>query len=154
MSTLQIERVNALPGTIAPSTLYIVKSVTNGLVEVYFSNNDGSEVRHLLTRDEILALVESTASTLVTLSASRDALLTDDNNLLICDSASPVTLTIQDDATTGWADAEVLAIYQKGTAAPLFVAGTNVTFRNDVPVSAQYGTIGIQRVGANEWAYL
>ena len=42
MSKFKIVRVTALPSTITPSTMYILKTPTSAIAEVYFSNNDGS----------------------------------------------------------------------------------------------------------------
>ena len=42
MSKFKIVRVTTLPSTITPSTMYILKTPTSAIAEVYFSNNDGS----------------------------------------------------------------------------------------------------------------
>lgn len=71
MTALSIKRVLAVPQLPAdPSTLYFVKSGEAGLVEIYISSNDGSELRHVLKKDEIASLVSAantaTASKLAT----------------------------------------------------------------------------------------
>ena len=43
---------------------------------------------------------------------------------------------------------------QAGAGAASFAAGGGVTLRGTAPTIAQYGTMGIVRVGPNEWAYL
>lgn len=86
--------------------------------------------------------------------ASRDAILSDSGNLLKCNSGSAIVITIQADATTLWSANEAIALYQAGAGAASFTAGAGVTFRGTVPTPAQYSTIGIHRVGVNEWAFL
>lgn len=71
MTALSIKRVLGVPQLPAdPSTLYFVKSGEAGLVEIYISSNDGSELRHVLKKDEIASLVSAantaTASKLAT----------------------------------------------------------------------------------------
>lgn len=52
---LNIVRVNALPGTVAASTIYLVKDETSDAVEIYVTSEDGLQVRHVPTKDEILS---------------------------------------------------------------------------------------------------
>ena len=59
MSFLAIKRVAALPGTPDPSTMYIVKSAAAGLVDIYFTSNDGLDVRHVISKAEIQSLINS-----------------------------------------------------------------------------------------------
>ena len=44
MSKFTIMRVTSLPSTITPSTMYILKQPTSQVAEVYFSNNNGSQL--------------------------------------------------------------------------------------------------------------
>jgi hypothetical protein len=61
---MKVHKVNALPGTLEPSTMYMVKSGVTGLMDIYVSSNDGTEARHIISRSEIQAMVnESVAST-------------------------------------------------------------------------------------------
>lgn len=100
MSSLRIERVLALPGTIVGSTLYIVKSAEAGLAEVYFSNNDGSEVRHIINKGEIEALVAAAAGNISQIEivaniAARATLaptLTKNTLVLVVDATGDVTV--------------------------------------------------------------
>lgn len=57
MSALQIKRVLSLPGTLEASTLYVVAGGVAGDAELHFTNQDGSAVRRLLTRQDITAVV-------------------------------------------------------------------------------------------------
>lgn len=57
MAYLNIERVTALPGTLRPSTLYIVRSTYAGLVDMYFTSSDGADVRHVINKDEIQSMI-------------------------------------------------------------------------------------------------
>lgn len=85
---------------------------------------------------------------------SRNAVLSDNGNLLKCDSGSAIVITILADGTTRWFANETLAIYQAGVGAASFAAGAGVTFRGTVPTPAQYAITGIMRVGVNEWAFV
>lgn len=83
MANLSIQRVLALPGTVAPSTIYIVKAAGNDHVELYFTSNDGLETRRVLTTADVQALLTTATvanantadalSTPRTISASGDA---------------------------------------------------------------------------------
>lgn len=86
--------------------------------------------------------------------ASRDAVLSDSDRVLKCDSGSAIAITIQADSASSWSANETLALYQAGAGASSFAAGAGVTFRGTVPTPAQYSTVGIMRVGVNEWAFL
>lgn len=59
MSLLRIERVLALPGTVSPSTLYIVKASEADLAEAYFTNSDGTLTTHLLTKQEVVDMINT-----------------------------------------------------------------------------------------------
>lgn len=86
--------------------------------------------------------------------ASRNLTAADAESLVKCNSASPIVLTILSDADGGFSFDCTIAAYQAGAGAISFAAGSGVTFRGTATVVAQYGTIGMMRVGANEWAYL
>lgn len=60
MSNLSIKRVLALPGTLAASTMYIVQATETTLAKLYFTNSDGSAVRHIIDKDDVTALIEAT----------------------------------------------------------------------------------------------
>jgi hypothetical protein len=62
MTTLNIERLNALPSEITPSTLYILKGSESDLAELYFSSEDGLTVRHLINKEEIIDLISTNTS--------------------------------------------------------------------------------------------
>ena len=53
MSKFTIVRVASLPSTITPSTMYILKQPTSQVAEVYFSNNDGSQLVPSITEQFI-----------------------------------------------------------------------------------------------------
>lgn len=52
---LNIVRVNALPETVAASTIYLVKGSASDVVEIYVTSEDGLQVRHVPTKDEVLS---------------------------------------------------------------------------------------------------
>lgn len=86
--------------------------------------------------------------------ASRNLDGYDIDTLVICNSASAVVLTIPTDAVGGFTGRACIGLYQAGAGAASFAAGGGVTLRGTAPTIAQYGTMGIVRVGPNEWAYL
>jgi hypothetical protein len=109
MANVKFERVNALPVTLAPSTVYLVKSSYNSLVEMYVTNNDGTEARHIINKDEINTMVQtavagSTAVQLVTDITARNALTLPGNGLVIVKDATG-------DATVG--SGAALYFYEK-----------------------------------------
>lgn len=57
MAELKIDKVLSLPAVLAANTLYLVKSATPDLFDVYMSNSDGSAARHLATKDEVTSSV-------------------------------------------------------------------------------------------------
>lgn len=96
-----------------------------------------------------MALYNSVAS-------SRSLNSNDFDKVLVCDSASVITITVNADNLIGTTTPQnvVVALYMAGAGVPAFAAGTGVTIRGTAPTLAQYGTMGIMRVGANEWAYI
>lgn len=57
MSFLTIEQVTELPTPVAALTMYIVRSATAGLVDLYFTNIDGTDIRHVISQADIQTLV-------------------------------------------------------------------------------------------------
>ena len=57
--SLNIERVNALPAPLQPSTMYIVKAASNSLAELYFSDATGVTSRRLLNTADVVAIVNA-----------------------------------------------------------------------------------------------
>jgi len=86
--------------------------------------------------------------------ASKTLALSDAGQVLKCNSASPIVLTIPNDATGLWEGNDGIAAYQVGAGAVSFAAGSDVTLRGTAPTAAQYSTQGVMRVGTNEWVYL
>ena len=88
MTKFAVSKVTALPGTLAPSTLYFVTDADNAdLMKVYLSDSTGASVRHLLTKQEVdiaIAAAVSAANTMVRVATitARDA-LTPAGNLLV-----------------------------------------------------------------------
>ena len=54
MNSMNIAKVNALPVTLQPNTVYFVKSVNTGVMELYLSDNTGSGVRKVSNGSEVL----------------------------------------------------------------------------------------------------
>lgn len=93
MANMKFERVNVLPATLAPSTVYFVKSAYSSLVEVYVTNTDGTEVRHIIDKSEITTMIQSsvndaTSIQMVDSIAVRDATVLPKNGLVIVRAAT------------------------------------------------------------------
>ena len=76
---MKVHKVNALPGVLQPSALYLVKSAETGLLDLYVSSNNGTEARHIISKAEIQSLVNTAvagASNIFVVAdiAARDAL--------------------------------------------------------------------------------
>ena len=111
---MRIERVNALPATLSGSTMYVVKSSEAGLADVYFTNNAGTEARHVIKKSEITDMINTSIGnfTNIQLAAditARDALSLNRNALvLVLDATGDATVSIgaalylYDVATTVW----------------------------------------------------
>lgn len=87
-------------------------------------------------------------------SQSRSITSADIDTPIDVSGASAVVLTIPQDSVIGAVGKVCLATYQMGTGAASFAAGAGVTIRGTAPTAAQYSTVGLMHVGANEWAYL
>ena len=94
----------------------------------------------------------------VTVTASRTVNAGDIEQVMDCTSGSPIAMTIPTDAILGITsanDRRTLAGYQGGAGALSFTNGAGVSpLRGTPPTAAQYSTVGLMHVGANEWAYL
>ena len=66
MSQLLIERVLALPNILSPSTMYIVKDADDALVNLYFTNNEGTVARHCISKDDVQSLINTAIGTIHT----------------------------------------------------------------------------------------
>ena len=53
MSELKFRKVNALPGTLDPDTLYLVKDAVAGFAQLFVSDVTGASVRRLPTKEDI-----------------------------------------------------------------------------------------------------
>ena len=71
-------------------------------------------------------------------------------------TANNIEITIRQDNIIGMQGQSnvAVALYQGGTGTVAFAAAPGVTINGTPPTIAQYGTLGIMRVGANEWAYI
>ncbi len=93
--------------------------------------------------------------TMLDIAGSRSAVATDAGTPLRSTGASACALTIENDATSGWMGNEVLVLFWYGAGAVSFVAGSGVSpIRGTAPTVAQFGRVGVWRIGVNEWAYL
>ena len=91
----------------------------------------------------------------VTVTGSRTLVPSDLEQVL--DVTAAATLTIPSDAILGITDPTyrtTVASYQKTAGAVTWSPGAGVTIRGTPPTAAQYSTVGLMHVGANEWAYL
>ena len=94
MTKFAVSKVAALPGTLAPSTLYFVSDAVNAdLMKVYLSDSTGATVRHLPTKQEIdiaIAAAVSASNGMVRVATitARDALTPSGNMLVLVTDAT------------------------------------------------------------------
>lgn len=103
MATLNIKKVNALPGVLTANTMYLVKGVGSEL-EIHISDSTGASARHVVTQSEITAQIANAVKGLndvkvVADIVARDALtaqLTTDGDtqqVLVLDATGDATVT-------------------------------------------------------------
>lgn len=98
MAQLRIERVNALPDPLTASTLYIVKNADAQLADVYFTGTDVAEVRHIISKADVTAMIASAVGNMQNIQvvadiAARDALVLDRTTLvLVLDATADETV--------------------------------------------------------------
>jgi len=101
MSLLRIERVNALPGTLTANTMYLVKSATAGLADVYLVGSTVAEVRHIISKAEIDTLISTAVTNFNNIEVVADitarnalgATLTRNALVLVADATGDATVT-------------------------------------------------------------
>ena len=54
---LKIRLVNNLPAIFEATTMYLLKSEENDLMEIYVSSMDGSSIRHIITKDDVALMI-------------------------------------------------------------------------------------------------
>ena len=59
MTTLSVQKKNALPGSLTSNTLYLITGADANLLDIYLTNNDASIVRHVITKSEISSLINT-----------------------------------------------------------------------------------------------
>ena len=112
MTKFAVSKVTALPGTLAPSTLYFVSDADNAdLMKIYLSDSTGSSVRHLLTKQEVdiaIAAAVSTANAMVRVAdiAARDA-LTPSGNMLVLVTNATADITVASGAASYFWDGTI-----------------------------------------------
>lgn len=57
MPNLSVRTVIALPGTLDPHTLYFLRSAESPLLDIYLTNSDATDIRHILTKADISSLI-------------------------------------------------------------------------------------------------
>ena len=96
--TISIERLEALPAEVAPSTVYIVKAASEGHVDLYFTDRTGTEVRRALNVTDIRSELMTTLATWVpALSTKTEELTTSFNVTLQGDVTGTGTFNGKDD---------------------------------------------------------
>lgn len=91
-SELNIARVNTLPVTPAANTMYFVKGGEAGLMDIYVTGTTGTELRHIISKAEINAMVSGSLGAfsnilVVADIAARDALELDRNAVVMVGNA-------------------------------------------------------------------
>jgi len=167
---LQVAGIDIKPGGYADFDLDQVPAIYRGIGTLLNDEADDDPfMEELVKRGAVLgsvnpllgggAILQSGGKNVLSLmyadvTASKTLTLSDAGQVLKCNSASAIVLTIPNDATGMWEGNDGIAAYQAGAGAVSFAAGSGVTLRGTAPTAAQYSTQGVMRVGANEWAYL
>ena len=98
MPTFRIERALELPQVLDPSTMYIMKGAEAGRVDLYFTGNDGNEVRRVIGTSDVNDIVTTALTSFNTLEIAatipaRDDLVLSRNCLvLVLDATGDVTV--------------------------------------------------------------
>lgn len=96
---LQFKQVAALPATLLPHTVYMVKSAQTGLMELFVTGANAAEPRHIINRDEINTMITNAVSSATAMRfantiAERDAIILPQNGLvLVRDATGDATVT-------------------------------------------------------------
>lgn len=99
MSLIRIERVLTLPNPVTGSTIYIVKGNGVSDSEMFFTNNDGTEIRHLLNKADVTGMIDVAINSFNNMYiaqdiAARNALVLDRNVLvLVLNAVGDTTVT-------------------------------------------------------------
>ena len=97
---LNIERVEALPSTVSPSTIYIVKAITPGRVDLYFTSNTGLVTLRIANITDAPGVISETLATWVpNLSLKANEFATPINLTLTGDVTGTVALNGKDNAS-------------------------------------------------------
>lgn len=157
---LNFARRDTLPQTIAPSTMYIVKSPTNpDLVDIYVSNKTGTSVRHIISEAEIQSKITQALSSslanftdvqIVANIAGRNALnLTANGLALVLDATADNTVTrgaamyVYNSANANWYK---VAEYESMDVTPQW---ENIMGRPSAPVADIDEAVAMRHVHAN-----
>lgn len=114
MAQLRIERVASLPAQLTASTLYFVRATDADLAEIVLVGTDVAEVRHLLNKTDVAAMIAAASTELSNIIvvpniAARDALAPTQNEIvLVVDATGDPSVNqgaatyLYDLATTSW----------------------------------------------------
>lgn len=97
-----------------------------------------------------VASVDATQNDTVT--ASKTLTLGDSGRYMLCNSDSPIVLTVPSDAIAGWSGTVTIPCYRGGTGSVTFAPGDGVTINGDLFIPTIDGSKRIVRVGTNEWS--
>lgn len=109
-----------------------------------------------VSRTGATVTVEGVGSAVVDITGASATLgLAHANRFIRCNHTAAQTITIPPQASVAWPDNVQIEGAQWGAGAVTFVAGSGVTLRKSVDITAttknQYSTFGLKRVATNEW---
>lgn len=142
MTNLVVKRVLALPaaGDLTASTMYIVRGSESTLAEVYFTGNVATDVRHVINKAEVEALIAaSTSSGADKLTTARKIAASGDASWEVTfDGSGDVTaaLTLAASGVTA-GDYPVVTVDAKGR-----VTGGRALLATDIPAELTSNTSG------------
>jgi len=101
---LKVFKVNALPATLEPSSLYLIPSSVPAILDIHVSDSTGTATRHVLNKTDIEALITAGVAGLSTTLvvddiAARNALVLDENGIVLVIDATGDTSVVSGAAT-------------------------------------------------------
>lgn len=100
MAKTHIEWVTALPVERTPSTIYFLRSDQSDIAEIYLTNNEGTELRHLLHAGDVVSMISESLGNMANIEVvntitDRDALnLTKNTQILVLDATGDDTVEL------------------------------------------------------------
>ena len=140
MANIKFQRVLALPGSLDPSTVYLVAGDDADELQVYATNTAGTATRHTLTKAEVVAMIESGSAT------GADKLTTPRDISITGDATWTVTFDGSEDVSAVLALKAVISAGEQGPVVTVDAQGRVLSSRaltaEDLPSEITSDTTG------------